>query len=88
MTHHVSMPAREPRHVAAVLGELMGGKCHPFGPLEGAFMATSGDVHGTMIEVYPVCDPSRTPARQPTTAGVQRDRKPLVGVPAVARSTG
>jgi hypothetical protein len=31
----------------------MGGKCHPFGPLEGAFMATSGDAHGTMIEVYP-----------------------------------
>jgi hypothetical protein len=31
----------------------MGGKCHPFGPLEGTFMATSGDAHGTMIEVYP-----------------------------------
>jgi hypothetical protein len=53
MIHHVSIPAREPRHVAEVLAELMGGKCHPFGPLEGAFMATSGDVHGTMIEVYP-----------------------------------
>ena len=53
MIHHVSIPAREPRHVAEVLAELMGGKCHPFGPLEGAFMATSGDAHGTMIEVYP-----------------------------------
>ena len=53
MIHHVSIPAREPRHVAEVLAELMGGKCHPFGPLEGAFMATSGDEHGTMIEVYP-----------------------------------
>jgi hypothetical protein len=31
----------------------MGGKCFPFGPLEGAFMAASGDEHGTMIEVYP-----------------------------------
>ena len=53
MIHHVSIPAREPRHVAEVLAELMRGACHPFGPLEGAFMAASGDEHGTMIEVYP-----------------------------------
>ena len=53
MIHHVSIPAREPRHVAEVLAELMGGRCVPFGPLEGAYMATSGDAHGTMIEVYP-----------------------------------
>ena len=53
MIHHVSIPAHEPRHVAEVLAELMNGKCFPFGPLEGAFMATSGDANGTMIEVYP-----------------------------------
>jgi hypothetical protein len=53
MIHHVSTPARDPRHVAGVLAELMGGQCMAFGPLEGAFMATSGDAHGTMIEVYP-----------------------------------
>ena len=53
MIHHVSIPAREPQHVAEVLAELMNGKCYPFGPLEGAFMAQSGDEHGTMIEVYP-----------------------------------
>ena len=53
MIHHVSLPAREPQRVAEVLAELMGGRCFPFGPLEGAFMATSGDAHGTMIEVYP-----------------------------------
>jgi len=53
MIHHVSIPAREPQHVAEVLAELMKGKCFPFGPLEGAFMATSGDANGTMIEVYP-----------------------------------
>ena len=53
MIHHVSIPAREPCRVAEVLAEVMGGKCLPFGPLEGAFMATSGDAHGTMIEVYP-----------------------------------
>lgn len=53
MIHHVSIPAREPRHVAEVLAELMGGECHPFGPLAGAFVAVSGDAHGTMFEVYP-----------------------------------
>lgn len=53
MIHHVSIPARNPQHVAEVLAELMGGRSVPFGPLEGAFMATSGDPHGTMIEVYP-----------------------------------
>jgi hypothetical protein len=53
MIHHVSIPARDPQHVAGVLAELMGGKAFPFGPLEGAFMAASGDAHGTMIEVYP-----------------------------------
>ena len=53
MIHHVSIPARDPRHVAEVLAELMGGKCFPFGPLDGAFMAASGDEHGSMIEVYP-----------------------------------
>ena len=41
MIHHVSIPAREPHRVARVLAELMGGKCYPFGSLEGAFMATS-----------------------------------------------
>ena len=53
MIHHVSIPARDPRRVAEVLAELMAGQCHPFGPLEGAFMAASGDRHGSMIEVYP-----------------------------------
>jgi hypothetical protein len=31
----------------------MNGKCFPFGPLAGAFMAASGDANGTMIKVYP-----------------------------------
>jgi hypothetical protein len=43
----------EPQHVAEVLAELMKGQCVPFGPLEGAFMAASGDTNGTTIEVYP-----------------------------------
>jgi hypothetical protein len=53
MIHHVSIPAREPEHVAKVLAELMHGKCIPFGPFEGAFMAASGDAKGTAFEVYP-----------------------------------
>jgi hypothetical protein len=53
MIHHVSIPAREPQQVAEVLAELMNGRCFPFGPLEGAFMAASGDANGTMFEVYP-----------------------------------
>ncbi len=54
MIHHVSIPARQPRAAAEALAELMGGKCYPFpGPVPGAFMAVSGDAHGTMIEVYP-----------------------------------
>lgn len=63
MIHHVSIPAREPQHVAEVLAELMNGKCYPFGPLEGAFMAQSGDEHGTMIEVYPDRSTLEIPAK-------------------------
>ncbi|MFO1103785.1 MAG: hypothetical protein U1E20_12865 [Methylocystis sp.] len=54
MIHHISIPARNPAHVAAVLAELMNGRAFPFsGPLPGAHMAMSGDPQGTMIEVYP-----------------------------------
>jgi hypothetical protein len=56
MIHHVSIPAREPQHVAEVLAELMNGKCFPFGRLDGAFIAASGDAgdaNGTLFAVYP-----------------------------------
>ena len=54
MIHHVSIPARDPEHVAAVLAELLGGYSGPFiGPLPGAFAAYANDGHGTGIEVYP-----------------------------------
>ncbi len=54
MIHHISIPAHDPEHVAGVLAELMGGRCVPFGPLKGAFMATMAAIsHGTMIEVLP-----------------------------------
>ncbi len=51
MIDHVSVPAPGPQHVAKVLAELMNGKCVLFGPIEGAFLATSGDANGTMIEI-------------------------------------
>jgi hypothetical protein len=41
-------PGPRAGHVAEVLAELMDGKCFPFGPFEGAFMAASGDANGTM----------------------------------------
>ena len=54
MIHHVSISARNPKHVAEVLAELMQGKCYPFpGRAVDSFMAVSGDKNGTMIEVYP-----------------------------------
>jgi hypothetical protein len=54
MIHHVSIPAKDPKHVADVLAELMNGRAYPFpGSIADSFMAVSGDPHGTMIEVYP-----------------------------------
>jgi hypothetical protein len=54
MIHHVSISARDPKHVAGVLAELMQGRTYPFpGRAVDSFMAVSGDENGTMIEVYP-----------------------------------
>ncbi|WP_243382281.1 hypothetical protein [Geothrix alkalitolerans] len=58
MIHHISIPARDPEHVAKVLAELIGGHtggyAGPFvGPIPGAWVAYAEDAHGTGIEVYP-----------------------------------
>jgi hypothetical protein len=54
MIHHVSISARDPKHVAEVLAEVMNGRTYPFpGGVAHSFMAVSGDEHGSMIEVYP-----------------------------------
>jgi hypothetical protein len=54
MIHHLSIPARDPRHVAGVLAELLGGYSGPFiGPMPGAWVAYAEDSSGTGIEVYP-----------------------------------
>ncbi len=53
MIHHVSIPARNPEHVAHVLAELLGGYAGPFiGPIAGAWVAYQQDEFGTGIEVY------------------------------------
>ena len=53
MIRHASLPARDPQRVATALAEIMGGRAYRFAPISGAFMAASGDPHGTMIEIYP-----------------------------------
>ncbi len=54
MIHHVSIPARNPRHVANVLAELLGGTVSRFGPYHDSFIALARDDHGTALEVFPV----------------------------------
>ncbi|WP_198808489.1 hypothetical protein [Leptolyngbya sp. BL0902] len=54
MIHHISISAKNPRHVANVLAELFQGSVMPFPPLEGAYVVMAKDKHGTMIEVYPL----------------------------------
>ncbi len=53
MIHHLSIAARDPKHVAGVLAEFMGGKAVPFPPNPGSFFALQLDEHGSGVEVYP-----------------------------------
>jgi len=53
MIHHLSIAARDPKHSAEVLAEIMGGKAVPFPPNPGSFFALQLDDHGSGIEVYP-----------------------------------
>ncbi len=53
MIHHLSIAARDPRHVAGVLAEFMGGISVPFPPNPGSFFALQRDEHGSGVEVYP-----------------------------------
>jgi hypothetical protein len=79
MIHHVSIPARKPQHVAEVLAELMNGKCVPFGPLEGAFMAVSGDANGTLIEVDPERATLNIPDRDDQVVFAENPAPPQTG---------
>lgn len=51
MIHHISIAARDPRHVAEVLAEIWGGYSFPFPPLPGGYIAMPGDTLGTAVEV-------------------------------------
>ncbi|MFC0202861.1 hypothetical protein [Novosphingobium soli] len=54
MIFHVSIDARDPRRVAQVLAELLGGRATPFPPVaEGSWVAHAGDERNTLVEVYP-----------------------------------
>jgi len=54
MLFHLSIDADDPRRVAGVLAEIMGGKALPFpAVIDGSWVALAGDARGTMIEVYP-----------------------------------
>ena len=54
MIHHISIPVRDPEHVARVLGELLGGYVGPFiGPIPGSWVAYEDDGFGTGFELYP-----------------------------------
>jgi hypothetical protein len=53
MIHHLSIAARDPKHVAGVLAEFMGGAAVPFPPNPGSFFALQLDEHGSGVEVYP-----------------------------------
>ncbi|MEO6628839.1 MAG: hypothetical protein ABIP03_09760 [Aquihabitans sp.] len=54
MIHHFSIPATDTRHVADVLGDLLGGVVTGFGPYPDSWIAWAGDEAGAAIEVYPV----------------------------------
>ncbi len=54
MIHHISIPAKNPLHVAGVLAELFKGYCAPFPSHPDSYVAFAGDEFGTLVEVYPL----------------------------------
>ena len=53
MNHPLSISTRNPKHVTAILAELMGGVAVPFPPHPASFFALQLDEHGSGVEVYP-----------------------------------
>ncbi|VEP17890.1 hypothetical protein H1P_6540001 [Hyella patelloides LEGE 07179] len=54
MIHHISLPAKNPLHVAEVLAELFNGYSAPFSSHSDSYVAFAADKYGTLIEVYPI----------------------------------
>jgi hypothetical protein len=53
MIQHLSIAARDPKHAAVVLAELMGRTAVPFPPNPGSFFALQLDELWSRVEVYP-----------------------------------
>ena len=54
MIFHLSIDADNPRHVASVLAEFLGGEAMPFPPvIAGSWIAVTDDGRGSAVEVYP-----------------------------------
>lgn len=76
MLFQTSIPARDPRHVAVVLGEIWGGRVLPFDAAPGSYVvvadggASSPEVH---VEVHPAgADPRGDAALEGGSGGVRR----------------
>ena len=55
MIHHISFPAKNPRHVADVLAQLWEGRAFPFPPASDSYVVfPSNSSQGICIEVYPL----------------------------------
>lgn len=55
MLFHMSIAAHDPRHVAEVLAELIGGCAFPFPPVsDDGWIAMCDDASRTSVEVYPL----------------------------------
>lgn len=54
MIHHISIAAKDPRHVADVIAELWQTRALPFPPAPGGYIVISDDGRGTAIEVTPL----------------------------------
>jgi hypothetical protein len=54
MIHHISVAAKDPRHVADVIAELWQTEALPFPPVPGGYIVIADDAHGTAIEVTPL----------------------------------
>jgi hypothetical protein len=50
---HTSIPADDPKRVAAVIAELWRGRSLAFPPYPGAYVAVADDARGTVIDVVP-----------------------------------
>jgi hypothetical protein len=55
MLFHLSIAARDPRHVAQVIAEIWGGAAERFPPVsDNGWIAIAGDERGTAMEIYPL----------------------------------